>query len=102
MCCISKILKNESNSQQLGVKVVGLYSDGRPHQTTDFIINKDDLTYRTLYNDLGYYNLGFRIFANGKWAEIITEEKTVITMEKALKIIAKKMKVSPENIEIQY
>ena len=42
------------------------------------------------------------LYSNGKWAEILPQEKTVVPMEKALKIIAKKMKVSPENIEIQY
>lgn len=41
------------------------------------------------------------IFHNGRWAEILPEEKTVITKEKALKILAKKLKVSPENIEIE-
>ena len=42
------------------------------------------------------------IFRDGKWAQILPQEKTVVPMAKALKIIAKKMKVSPENIEIQY
>ena len=45
---------------------------------------------------------GYIIFYSGNWAEIIPQEKTVVPMAKALKIIAKKMKVSPENIEIQY
>ena len=45
---------------------------------------------------------GAIIFANGKWAQILYQEKTVVPMEKALKIIAKKMKTTPENIEIQY
>ena len=45
---------------------------------------------------------GSCLFKDGKWAEILPQEKTVVPMEKALKIIAKKMKVSPENIEIQY
>ena len=42
------------------------------------------------------------LYKDGKWAEILPQEKTVVPMAKALKIIAKKMKVSPENIEIQY
>lgn len=42
------------------------------------------------------------LYSHGKWAKILPQEKTVIPMDKALKIIAKKMKVSPENIEIQY
>ena len=45
---------------------------------------------------------GTGIYQDGKWAEILPQEKTVVPMAKALKIIAKKMKVSPENIEIQY
>ena len=45
---------------------------------------------------------GSCLFKDGKWAEILPQEKTVVSMAKALKIIAKKMKVSPENIEIQY
>ena len=44
---------------------------------------------------------GYTIFYKGNWAQILPQEKTVVPMEKALKIIAKKMKVSPENIEIQ-
>jgi hypothetical protein len=44
---------------------------------------------------------GYIIFYSGNWAEILTQENTVVPMEKALKIIAKKMKVSPENIEIK-
>lgn len=43
----------------------------------------------------------YTIFKDGKWAEILTQEKTVVPMEKALKILAKKLKVSPENIEIE-
>ena len=42
------------------------------------------------------------VFYKGNWAQILPQEKTVVPMEKALKIIAKKMRVSPENIEIQY
>jgi len=41
------------------------------------------------------------LYSHGKWAKILPQEKTVIPMEKALKIIAKKMKVSPEDIEIK-
>lgn len=44
---------------------------------------------------------GFDVFHDGKWAEILPEEKTIITKGKALRIIAKKLKVSPESIEIQ-
>lgn len=41
------------------------------------------------------------IFKDGKWAEIIPEEKTVITLEKAKKILAKKFKTTVEQIEIK-
>ena len=41
------------------------------------------------------------IFKDGKWSKIIPEEKTVITKEKALKIVAKKYKTTPENITIK-
>ena len=101
---VESALINEAKKRgfKLGVKVVGLYNDGSPHQITDFIINKDDFTYKTLDNALVCNKLGFRIFAKGKWAEILSQEKTVVPMAKALKIIAKKMKVSPENIEIQF
>ena len=44
---------------------------------------------------------GTGIYQDGNWAEIIPQEKTVVPIAKALKIIAKKMKVSPENIEIK-
>ena len=44
---------------------------------------------------------GYVLFEKGNWAQILPQEKTVIPMEKALKIIAKKMKVSPEDIEIK-
>ena len=50
----------------------------------------------------GSLNEGYDIFKYGKWAEILPQEKTVVPMAKALEIIAKKLKVSPENIEIQY
>ena len=40
------------------------------------------------------------LYSNGVFAEPL-KEKTIITHEKALKIIAKKLKVSPESIEIK-
>lgn len=61
------------------------------HLTSGFEFRND-----TLFLD------GYIIFYSGNWAKILPKEKTVVPMEKALKIIAKKMKVSPENIEIQY
>lgn len=55
---------------------------------------------KTLFT-MPYGEGGSCLFKDGKWAEILPQEKTVVPMDKALKIIAKKMKVSPENIEIQ-
>lgn len=43
---------------------------------------------------------GACIFEDGKWSEISHPGKQVISMKKALKIIAKKLKVSPEDIRI--
>ena len=63
-------------------------------------LGDDEFDYLESRNVLVFGDYG--IFERGEWAEILSQEKTVITMEKALKIIAKKMKVSPENIEIQY
>ena len=37
----------------------------------------------------------------GQWAEILHEEKKVITLDKAIKILAKKYNVNPEQIEIK-
>ena len=60
----------------------------------------DEFDYLISKNVLVFGNYG--IFDGEQWAQILPKEKTVIPMAKALKIIAKKMKVSPENIEIQY
>ena len=48
-------------------------------------------------NDFDCYD----IFKNGKWAEIIPEEKTVITLDKVKKILAKKYKTTAYQIEIK-
>ena len=66
------------------------------------IISTDDIIFDTNYLNNGGLCMGMDvIFTQGNWAEIIPQEKTVVPMAKALKIIAKKMKVSPENIEIK-
>lgn len=70
---------------------VTIEKEEEEHPTSGFEFRND-----TLFLD------GYIIFYSGNWAEIIPQEKTVVPMAKALKIIAKKMKVSPENIEIQY
>ena len=64
-----------------------------------YTLGDDEFDYLELRNVLVFGNYG--IFDRGEWAEILPQEKTIVPMEKALKIIAKKMKVSPENIEIQ-
>jgi len=67
------------------------------------IIRENEIRWVPDWLDKGGLCMGMNvIFTQGNWAEILSQEKTVVPMEKALKIIAKKMKVSPENIEIQY
>ena len=65
-----------------------------------YTLGDDEFDYLESINVLVFGNYG--VFERGNWAQILPQEKTVVPMEKALKIIAKKMKVSPENIEIQY
>lgn len=66
------------------------------------IISTNEIKWNPDWTDKGGLSMGMSIiFTDGKWAEILPTEKTVITREKALKILAKKLKVSPENIEIE-
>ena len=82
-----------------GVRFISLFSNGTNCRFNPVVeITEDEF----LFQDNTLLTIsGYRIFANGKWAQILPQEKTVVPMEKALKIIAKKMKVSPENIEIK-
>ena len=81
-------------------KGVKCYFGTEKHQRT---ISTDDIIFDTNYLINGGLCMGINvIFTQGNWAQIIPQETTVVPMAKALKIIAKKMKVSPENIEIQY
>ena len=67
------------------------------------IIRENEIRWVPDWQDKGALCMGMNvIFTQGNWVEILSQEKTVVPMDKALKIIAKKMKVSPENIEIQY
>ena len=67
------------------------------------MIRENEIRWVPDWQDKGALCMGTNvIFTQGNWAKILPQEKTVVPMEKALKIIAKKMKVSPENIEIQY
>lgn len=67
------------------------------------MIRENEIRWVPDWQDKGALCMGTNvIFTQGNWAKILPKEKTVVPMEKALKIIAKKMKVSPENIEIQY
>ena len=69
----------------------------------NMMIRENEIRWVPDWQDKGALCMGMNvIFTQGNWAEILPQEKTVIPMAKALKIIAKKMKVSPENIEIQY
>ena len=66
------------------------------------MISENEIRWVPDWQDKGALCMGMNvIFTQGNWVEILSQEKTVISMEKALKIIAKKMKVSPENIEIK-
>ena len=65
-----------------------------------YTLGDDEFDYLISKNVLVFGNYG--VFERGNWAQILPQGKTVVSMAKALKIIAKKMKVSPENIEIQY
>ena len=65
-----------------------------------YTLGDGEFDYLISKNVLVFGNYG--IFDGEQWAQILPQEKTVVPMAKALKIIAKKMKVSPENIEIQY
>lgn len=64
---------------------------------------QDDFSFESRQNRLmckcGYKS--YTIFKDGKWAEIFPEEKTVITLDKAKKILAKKYKTTVEQIEIK-
>ena len=65
-------------------------------------IEKEQHTSGFEFHNNNLFLNGYILFKKGNWAEILPQEKTVVPIAKALKIIAKKMKVSPENIEIQY
>ena len=67
------------------------------------IIRENEIRWVPDWQDQGALCMGMNvIFTQGNWAQILPQGKTAVPMAKALKIIAKKMKVSPENIEIQY
>ena len=67
------------------------------------IIRENEIRWVPDWQDQGALCMGMNvIFTQGNWAQILPQGKTVVSMSKALKIIAKKMKVSPENIEIQF
>ena len=67
------------------------------------IIRENEIRWIPGWQDQGLLCMGMNvIFTQGNWAQILPQGKTIVSMAKALKIIAKKMKVSPENIEIQF
>ena len=66
------------------------------------IIRENEIRWVPDWQDQGALCMGMNvIFTQGNWAQILPQKKTIVPMEKALKIIAKKMKVSPEDIEIK-
>lgn len=81
-----------------GVKFIPLFRDGTCYKKSSIVEIKED---RILFmnNELSN-DSAHRLFSSGQWSEIVPEKK-VISMEKALKIVAKKYKVEPENIEIK-
>ena len=98
---VSAVLKKEAQKLgfKKGVSFISLFSNGTNCRFNPVVeITEDEF----LFQDNTLLTIsGYRIFANGKWAQILPQKKTIVPMEKALKIIAKKMKVSPENIEIK-
>ena len=93
----------KSQAQKLGfkegVRFIPLFSNGTNYRGNSVVeITEDEF----LFQDNTLFTIsGYRIFANGVFAKILPQKKTIVPMEKALKIIAKKMKVSPEDIEIK-
>ena len=91
-----------NESKKLGIKEGVFVSRNLMHANTDNItLPKGEKYFYDFIFDILYLNEK-EIYSNGVFAKVLPQEKTVVPMEKALKIIAKKMKVSPENIEIQY
>ena len=101
---VSAVLKKEAKNRgyKEGVRIYDVYLKEKTR------VSSDKLDYEMCGHNPDNYGMCLRdsagaiIFSNGKWAQTLPQEKTVVPMAKALKIIAKKMKVSPENIEIQY
>lgn len=94
------IAEAKKRGYKKGVRIKGL-DNGEictlPNGGFEYMENENVLWFGNPYDDYD----GFEIFNDGKWAQILPEEKTIITKGKALRIIAKKLKVSPESIEIQ-
>lgn len=88
-------------SKKLGIKEGVYVNRNLMHANTDnVIISKGEKYFYDSHCDILYLNEK-EIYSNGVFAKVIPQEKTVVPMSKALKIIAKKMNVSPENIEIK-
>lgn len=94
------IAEAKKRGYKAGVRIKGL-GDGEictlPNGEFEYLDNANALWFG---NPNDEYD-GFDVFHQGKWADILPEEKTIITKEKALKILAKKLKVSPESIVIK-
>ena len=100
---VSAVLKKEAKNRgyKEGVRIYDVYLKEKTR------VSSDKLDYEMCGHNPDNYGMCLRdsagaiIFANGKWAQILPQGKTIVSMKKALKIIAKKMKVSPEDIEIK-
>ena len=97
---------------EVALKAETIKRYGKHWENTKIKAHADDLPWIGNGLNKGFFSCGLTLnkiyskhgvlYSHGNWAQILSQEKTVIPMAKALKIIAKKMKVSPENIEIQY
>ena len=96
---VSAALINEAKKRGYKQGITCAFGKGAHNR----MIRENEIRWVPDWQDKGALCMGTNvIFTQGNWAKILPKEKTVIPMAKALKIIAKKMKVSPENIEIQY
>ena len=96
---VSAALINEAKKRGYKQGITCAFGKGAHNR----MIRENEIRWVPDWQDQGALCMGMNvIFTQGNWAEIIPQEKTVVPIAKALKIIAKKMKVSPENIEIQY
>lgn len=97
----SALIAEAKNRFKVGDKIKRSFDEGLDdvYIDTNIFFNDQEYLYSHSENYLEYH--GFLVYSKGQWATVILEDKQVIPMQKALKIIAKKLKTSPENIEIK-